>query len=76
MRASSLILATKMLSTTLYRACIIMESIMGRAMFSSSRFTGSVPMRFSALGVVRSFMLTFLLSKHTENSLTILLLYR
>ncbi len=46
-RASSLRLATKIESTTLYSACTSMETIMGTDMETSSRFTGWTPILFS-----------------------------
>ena len=43
-------MATKTLSTMLYKACTSMEIIIGRDMFSTSFPTGIVPILFSAIG--------------------------
>ena len=50
--ACSLIMATKMLSTMLYRAWTSMEIIMGTDMLTSSLPTGMTPILFSVRGVV------------------------
>ena len=47
LKASSLIMATKTLSTMLYNACTSMEIIMGSDMESKSRLTGIIPILFS-----------------------------
>lgn len=49
-RAFSLICDTKMLSTTLYSACTIIEMIIGRDIVSSSFGMGMTPILFSFLG--------------------------
>ena len=56
-RASSLILATKTLSTMLYMDCTSMETMMGCDMFTTSFGTGMVPILFS-LSIKPSFKAT------------------
>ena len=52
-RASSLRRATKMLSTTLYRACTSMEIIIGSDMEMISCLTGMVPILFSFVDIIK-----------------------
>ncbi len=47
--ASSLSLATNILSTILYRACTSMEIIMGKDIVISKRGTGMIPILFSCM---------------------------
>ena len=56
-KASSLIRATKMLSTTLYKACMSMEAIIGTDIESNNLLTGIIPILFS---VGAEFLLWFI----------------
>ena len=67
-RASSLSLATKTLSTTLYSAWTSMEMTMGIDMVKSSLGTGMVPILFSAAG--RGSFIGSLHFKYFPNKLT------
>ena len=61
--ASSLILATNILSTILYSACTSIDIIIGRAILISSLLTGIVPILFSFIVLLIKFFSLILLVK-------------
>ena len=60
-RASSLILETKILSTTLYNALIVIDNIAGNAMLIKSFLMGMVPILLSCNSIFSSIQLPLFL---------------